>query len=107
MAESHRDDDAPESAVLLALREEAQKLSAAGKNKITAGAPDEKPLMEESVGAIWIRKLPDDPLALRISIGEGHLMQDSAYLVFRGNDGDVLALLERSVAALRASHFLV
>lgn len=82
----------------------AQRL-ADGTSKITAGAADEAPIREEQVGMFTIRQMPDDPLCLRVSIGESNDVAESGYLVFRGPADQIEPLLVRALSALRASHF--
>src|SRR5438128_7229717 len=99
--ESHRDDDADQAAYER-LAELARKMTAEGTNRITAGAPGEHILEEKSRAGVCVRRLPDDPNALRISIGEviiggGH--GESAYLVYRGNEAAVTRLLVRGLTA--------
>jgi hypothetical protein len=98
--ESH--DDRPSNDALDALRRKAEELTARGENLITAGAPNERSLFERTRGGFLLRQLPEDPLALRISIGEAHdkHMGESAYLVFRGDRDTITTLLRRALAAL-------
>jgi hypothetical protein len=101
MPESDRDDD--ESAQLSALQQEARRLTEEGRNRITAGTPGEPVLFEVVQQGVRIRRLPDDPLALRISIGAPPVAPDtgkSAYLVFRGDPKLTVALLRRVLASL-------
>lgn len=67
---------------------------------ITAGAPGERALLDTVVGPIVVKRLPEDPLALRISIGQPH-SGAGAYLVFRGDPAAIRALLECALAAFR------
>lgn len=67
---------------------------------ITAGGPGEQELSRAVVGPFIVKRLPEDPLALRISIGQPHAAE-GAYLVYRGEPAANLALLERALAALR------
>lgn len=102
--ETHDDRDFSQVLVDKARSMTEQKL-----NEVTAGKPDE-PVIEQVVGQVSICQRPDDPFALRISIGEAHDLniafgQPSVYLVFRGNRQDILELLERALSAFRASHF--
>ena len=95
--ESQMDRETP----LDALRRKASEMTARGENLITAGAPHERDLLAMHRGGFNIRRLPDDPLALRISIGEAHDKDiESAYLVFRGDPKTITALLRRALAAL-------
>lgn len=91
-----------EPPALAALRREAGRLTALGLNRITAGAPGESFIAQARRGGFLIGRLPDDPLALRVSIGEAHerLLGGSAHLVFRGDPRTIEALLRRALAAL-------
>ena len=90
-----------------AIQAQADELTKNKGNIIAAGdLHGEQVLREEKVGMFLIRELPEDPLALRISIGEGNqVVPDSAYMVFRGRPNDICQLLERAISALKASHF--
>jgi len=109
--QTHDDADAPkgmfkqfeEAVDMRKLEDLAARMTAAGDNQITAGAPGEEALWASQVGTIFVRRLPDDELALRVSIGEGHRISDSAYLVFRGDPHHVTELLERCLSAMRAA----
>jgi hypothetical protein len=69
---------------------------------ITQPAPGERVLWEYFMGHVLIRQLPDDPLALRISIGE--VSRDGAmYLVFRGDPAEVGRVLMRAGRALNTA----
>lgn len=98
--QSHEDSAANDA--LQELRRKAEELTARGENLITAGAPNERALFERTRGGFLLRQLPDDPFALRISIGEAHdkRMGESSYLVFRGDRETIEALLRRALAAL-------
>lgn len=95
----------PGSQDLKELADKAKTMIADGRSTITAGAPDEEVIAEKLVGTIMVRRLPDDPHCLRISVGEGHRIADSAYLVFRGDPSDIESLLVRALAALRVSGY--
>ena len=84
------------------LKERAEELSARGENLITAGAPGEPVLFERMRGGFLLRKLPNDALALRISIGEAHdkRISEASYLGFRGAAEAITTLLRRARAAL-------
>lgn len=125
--QSHRDHDA-ERAAMEALRkyvsedesnatteekEDLEKLKAVAdemvakrESLITAGAPGEKEIFSKNVRScgvdILLRQLPDDPLCLRISIGEGHRIPGSAYCVFRGDLIKAIALLKQARVAMQA-----
>lgn len=99
--QSHEDSAAAEA--FDALRKRAEDLTARGENLITAGAPHERAI-GFTHGGFLIRRLPDDPLALRISIGEAHEKYgESSYLVFRGDPRIITTLLRRALAALDGS----
>jgi hypothetical protein len=91
---------------LKALEGRAAQAMKDGTSQITAGKPGEEIISEKQVGTFAVRRLPEDPQCLRISIGEGHRIADSAYLVFRGEPCEVEDLLERALAALRVSGYL-
>lgn len=108
--QSHHDGDAaaglrrlfdPKPANLDALQKRARELTANGQNIITAGAPGEEPIGVEETPHAFLTHLPDDPLALRISIGEGRDVPGSRYVVLRGDPAECLDLLERAAMALR------
>jgi hypothetical protein len=108
--DTHRDADIPqelrEKQDLEMFERMARQMRESGASQITGGKEGEKPIAEYAVGTIYCRKMPDDPLALRISIGEGHNVKESAYCVFRGNVADVIELLDRALSALKASDLL-
>ena|SRR5688572_4375824 len=82
----------------------ADRMTAEGRNRITAGAPGESTLFEAEIDGIYIRQLPEDEHGvLRISIGRAPAIDRSSYLVYRGDRAKVLGLLERAVGALRAA----
>lgn len=91
--------------VLAQLEAKAKEMMASGESQITAGKDGEKPVQEEQVGMFLIRQMPEDPLCLRISIGESNDVSESGYFVFRGQPDDIEQLLVRALSALRASHF--
>lgn len=101
--QSHDDTSAADA--LDRLRKRAEDLTARGENLIAAGAPFERTLSEVTRGGFLIRQLPEDPLALRISIGEAHehsplRREFSSYLVYRGDRDVIVNLLRRALAAL-------
>lgn len=98
---THRDDDFPGDD-LEQLQKKAEKMLARGESSITAGRPEEEAIFSQQIGTIFVRRLPDDPLALRVSVGEGRL-SESAYLVFRGDPRDCIELLERGLSAMKAA----
>jgi hypothetical protein len=97
--QSHSDSDA--ATTLRKLEERAKSMVADGTSQLTAGKPGEEPIREEQVGSVFIRQLPDDPQALRISIGEAPAIEGSGYFVFRGSAPQVLELLERALTSFR------
>lgn len=100
MAQSH--DDRDFTPIPEAFLDRIRDLQERGGNRITAGAPGEQVLGEWQHGDVLVRKLPDDPLALRISIGQATGIGEGAYLVFRGGRAECIHLLERALAALKA-----
>jgi hypothetical protein len=98
--ETHRDSDAQVSTSLEALERRAAEMTERGENIITAGAPGEAPLSESRIDGMTIREMPQDPLALRISIGGGRLLGDDAYLVYRGPRQAIHDLLRRAIEAM-------
>ena len=104
--QTHDDRDAPSGG----LQELAERMTKERLNELTAGKPGELIVKEQTVGQVYICQRPDDPLALRISIGEVNNVKiqfgdPSVYLVFRGDPRDIEELLERALNAFRASHF--
>lgn len=100
--QSHDDWDSNDGFALM--RKLAKEMTSRGENLITAGLAGEHST-EMMRGGLLIRRLPDDPFALRLSIGEAHdkRMGESAYLVFRGDPQACFQLLKRSMAALQAA----
>ena len=98
---THQDADA-----LNAMCAKAKLLTEKGLNKITAGElHGEKVLGEVDSSGFKIKKLPADPIGIRISIGKAssplaQMVDDAHYLVFRGRLSEVLALLRDAVKAL-------
>lgn len=118
MADSHSNRDVPgriefgpqghsrpasASEVIERLTKKAGEMTVEGSNTITAGAPGEKSLTEEQVGVFLVRRLPDDPDCLRISIGEPNALVPGAYVVIRGQLESAIELLERALCALKVS----
>lgn len=99
--ESHSDSEYLTQAKLAALRQRAEALNASGENLITAGKPGEISIGELATPHAYVIRRPDDPDALRISIGEGTGIANSRYLVFRGDPRDCLDLLTKAISALR------
>lgn len=74
-----------------------------GASKIAGPSSDE--LMRRDVTAdgtlVSVRKLPNDPICLRVSIGGDE--KTGYYLSYRGNESAVLTLLEKAFAAFVSS----
>ena len=80
----------------------SEQLTEQKANTIAAGNLHGEPVLEEAtVDDVLLRRLPDDPLALRISVG-GPDSREDAYCVYRGDRAAVIALLERVLCALRS-----
>lgn len=123
MGQTHRDDDCFQSESLRALFDEKQraaqvdladlvqranKMTDAGENQLTAGKPGEAALAEGRHGRFTVTRMPDDPPCLRISIGHAPNIDDSGYVVFRGDPRlcrellrDALEALQRAVLTYR------
>lgn len=96
--------DLSHNSPLRKLMQEAQRMSDAGENQLTAGFRGESSTGEETHHGILCRKMPDDPLRVtRISVGESLDVKPSAYCVFRGDKLTVLDLLRRAIKALERS----
>jgi len=108
MADTHDDRDlsgvreASED-LLQRMKQKAAAMTAAQTNTFTAGRLGETVLHEEEVGVFLIRKLPEDPDCLRVSIGEPSVVGPGAYVVIRGRTSSAIELIERALAALRVS----
>ena len=109
--QTHRDDDSrlrelfgckdeQAAETLAALKVRAREMVAKGESQIAAGKLKEKPIGELSTRHGFVTQLPEDPLCLRISIGESMQIPNSTYLVFRGDPVEVQALLTKAVHAL-------
>ena len=72
------------------------------ESEITAGKPGEEAIREQEVDGMLIRRLPDDPLCLRISIGGSPLVPNSFYFVFRGDATEIEGLLDRAREAFKS-----
>lgn len=83
------------------LHEKARRMSAAESNTIAAGEKGEIALGVLASPHGYVTQLPDDPLALRVSIGEGIDLDGSRYCVIRGDPAECLDLVERVTLALR------
>ena len=105
---SHQNDDHGNPEMNRALRklfnDKAAQMTKAQLNTITAGITDEKPLYQEIDGGVHVTRMPDDPLAMRISVGAPHDLDEGSYLVFRGSPSKAIELLEQSIVALRRMH---
>lgn len=86
-----------------AFSKRAEELTTQQANLITAGHSDEPVLLEKDVDGILVRRLPKDPLAIRISIRRPYELSEGAYIVYRGDRDRVVELLEESLAALKKS----
>jgi hypothetical protein len=92
------------------LKKKAEEMTAERTNIITAGHSGEKQT-QEVVGTFLVRKLPDDPDCIRISIGQptdwpspsGALAEVASYVVVRGRIDDAIDVLERALCALKLS----
>lgn len=68
----------------------------------TAGLPSEKLLCEEIVKGVLVRRMPDDPACLRVSLGRALIPGgDGPYCVYRGDRRAVILLLEDALAAVK------
>lgn len=111
MADSHSNRDAwPQQdeiqEQISRLVRRAEEMTERGENTITAGGMrglQELPLSEYDVGGMLVRKMPDDPDCLRVSLGDP-APAPGAYLVYRGDIGAAIDLLSR---ALKACHAVV
>lgn len=75
-----------------------------GKSQITAGRESEEALCVWTHGEVQVRHMPDDEQGiLRISIGGGQTPVPLNYCVIRGGVGQCIELLEKAIAALKAS----
>jgi hypothetical protein len=93
-------------AVLDMLGDKARDMTARGENIITAGAPGERPLASEYVGRFNVRRMPDDPACVRVSLGTLRGVPDGeedSYCVIRGRPLEAIALLEGALRALRSA----
>lgn len=79
------------------------------KNSATAtrGTQGEMPVFQSIGDGFILKRMPDDPTGLRISIGEisEKLIPvrdvERTYLVYRGDEAKIVHLLDRAVKALR------
>jgi hypothetical protein len=105
MAQSHNDNTHRDARIIAALTEESARMLKEGSNRITAGEMGERILFEKETEHTLIRRLPDDPNCLRISIGEANLSTKDSYLVFRGDPLKCKLLLTRMLNAFRDIDF--
>jgi hypothetical protein len=102
MADSHSNKDMPfDSEILRQLEGRVEKMTAEGSNTITAGMSGETPIWEYAVNGFLVRKLPDDPLCIRISIGRPNGNVPGNYVVVRGDYHEACEVIERALGALR------
>lgn len=95
--QTHPDADAE---VYNSLAEKAEKMLKNRESTITAGAETDHVLFEATRNSLTVRRLSDDPLALRVSIGEANTRAREKYLVFRGDPHRVRKLLQRAVSEI-------
>ncbi len=77
-----------------------EQLTREGRNIITAGAPGEQEIRSGIYGRSYIRQLPDDPQAFRISIGRSRGLGEPAYVVLRGDPSECRRLLAQAIEDL-------
>ena len=100
--DSHRMPPEQQDEIMRQIQAKAKRMVEEEASKITAGAPNEEAVFESDMDGIHIRQLPNDEHGvLRISLGRHPAIEQSAYLVYRGERNKVLGLLERAVGALR------
>ena len=100
MAQSHHD-QMHQPGVMDQLFKKAKEMSQNKENVITAGKPGEEVLYIYEEEGLMICQLPDDPLCLRISIGQANLKTKDSYLVFRGDPKQIKLLLTRMLNVFR------
>ncbi len=83
-----------------ALKVKAAEIMEKEGSQITAGKVGEESVVEAQVEEVFLRRMLDDPLCLRISIGAAHLLTDSTYCVFRGDPTPVILLLRKALKAM-------
>jgi hypothetical protein len=91
--------------IIQMMSEQATKMLKEGSSRITAGNLGEQVLFEKETDHTLIRRLPDDPGCLRISIGEANISTKHSYLVFRGDPHKCKLLLTRMLIAFRDIEF--
>lgn len=94
---THADRDAEIYGELAGKAEEMLKRR---ESTITAGSMFDTVLFEKERNGMAVRRLADDPLALRISIGEANTSAREKYLVFRGDPQRVRKILRRALSEL-------
>ena len=100
MADSHNDKDA---AIINSLTKRMHQMTAAGTNQITVGSPSESAIWEFEREGWLLRKMPDDPDCLRISIGEPFTSDKRGrYVVIRGSLDHAQRVLEEALAVVRS-----
>lgn len=83
------------------LRRRAEDMTRRSENRITAGTPDERAsALEVRVEGLVLRRLADDPAAVRLSLGQSRSQPDVRYCVIRGTPAEALAVLRRALVAL-------
>jgi hypothetical protein len=98
--QTHDDRD---SEIYARLFRDAERMTKDKLNEITAGKPGESVLAEETTNRFLIRQLPEDPLALRISIGRVKDSNGSSYLTFRGAPDLIKDLLQQAAVCFGAT----
>jgi len=102
--QTHPDSDAETSSVLRQmfsnLEARAKDNLARGDTVVTAGKPGEQALAEERIGDVSVKRLPDDPDCLRVSIGGPDIPNQFTYLVFRGHPKSAEEQIRRAYEAI-------
>ena len=102
--QTHSDNDGLHNEFMDRLKRRALAMTKNKESGITAGKEGEMELMSWKHGKICVKHLPDDEQGiLRISLGGGPTPVPMDYCVIRGSVGQCIELLERAIAALRAS----
>jgi hypothetical protein len=68
--------------------------------RITTPNAGETPLEDFKADGLHVKRLPDDPICPRVSLGG---VEGAAYLIYRGDRRAVTALLRRALAALESA----
>ena len=102
--QTHSDLDIPEDDRLgKELHERARAMLDGKLSTITVGGPGEKSLWEVEAQGFLVRRMPDDKLALRVSVGgEKAVGPGRGYLTIRGEPSECLSLMRRAAEALEA-----